>query len=282
MSWNTIVTADELAAHLDQCVVVDCRHDLTDPDSGPAAWAVGHLPDAFFLHQDFDLSGPKTGRNGRHPLPERETLQRKLESIGLSDGDQLVAYDDIGGVAASRLWWLVRWLGHPGAAVLDGGIQAWRMAGHPLSHAQPVPRTGSLSRRASLVAQFDTQRIVAALGTGRHLLVDARSPERYRGEIEPLDPVAGHIPGAVNRPIQQNLRPDGRFKSIGTLRAEFLELLAGRDPRTVVHHCGSGIAACHNLLAMELADLSGGAMYPGSWSEWCADPARPVIVGSKP
>ncbi len=264
MNWTTIVTASELATCLDRCVVVDCRHDLADPDKGRADYAKGRVPGAFFLHQDSDLAGPRNGRNGRHPLPERETLRRKLESLGLSDGGQLVAYDDIGGVAASRLWWLARWLGHPGAAVLDGGIQAWRAGGHPLSDEQPVPRTGSLSRRESLVTQVDTQSIVVALGTGRQLLADARSPERYRGEIEPLDPVAGHIPGAVNRPIQQNLRPDGRFKPTGMLREEFLALLAGRDPQAVVHHCGSGIAACHNLLAMELAGLPGGAMYPGS------------------
>lgn len=241
MNWATIVTVNELASRLDRCVVVDCRHDLTDPDKGRLEYATGHVPGAFFLHQDRDLAGRRNGRNGRHPLPERETLRRRLESLGLSDSDQLVAYDDIGGVAASRLWWLARWLGHPGAAVLDGGIQAWRAAGHPRSREQSAGRTGSLSRREPLVTQADTQSIVAALGAGRQLLVDARSPERYRGEIEPLDLVAGHIPGAVNRPIQENLRPDGRFKPTGMLREEFLALLAGRDPQAVVHHCGSGI-----------------------------------------
>lgn len=279
MIWSTIVTADELAARLDECVVVDCRHDLTDPDAGPAAYSVGHLPGAFFLHQDFDLAGPKTGRNGRHPLPGREALRRLLESIGCSDGRQLVAYDDSGGAYAVRLWWLARWLGHPEAAVLDGGIQAWRKAGYPVSREPAVPRSGALSLREPLVGEVDTEAVLAAMGRGDRLLLDARTPERFRGEVEPVDPVAGHIPGAVNRPLQRNLRPDGRFKPAEVLREEYLALLAGRAPAAVIHHCGSGVTACHNLLAMEMAGLAGSLLYPGSWSEWCADPARPVARG---
>lgn len=280
MSWTTLVGADELAARLDACVVVDCRHDLTDPDSGPAAWSVGHIPGAFFLHQDFDLAGPRNGRNGRHPLPDRETLRARLESIGLCDGRQLVAYDDSGGAFAVRLWWLARWLGHREAAVLDGGIQAWRKAGYPVDRAQPTARrAGALTMRDPLVAEVDTATILAGLGRDGRLIVDARTPERFRGESEPYDPVAGRIPGAVNRPFQRNLRPDGRFKPAEVLREEFGALLAGRDPATLVHQCGSGVTACHNLLAMELAGLPGGALYPGSWSEWCADPARPVATG---
>lgn len=280
MPWTTLISADELATHIDACLVVDCRHDLDDPDSGPAAWSVGHIPGAFFLHQDFDLAGPKDGRNGRHPLPDRETLRRTLESIGLSDGRQLVAYDDSGGAFAARLWWLARWLGHREAAVLDGGIQAWRKAGYPVDRAQPVPRPGgSLSPRAPLVAQVDADTVLAGLGSGQRLIVDARTPERFRGEIEPFDPVAGRIPDAVNRPLQRNLRPDGRFKPAEVLREEYAALLDGRNPATLIHQCGSGVTACHNLLAMEHAGLPGGALYPGSWSEWCADPARPVATG---
>ncbi len=280
MSWTTIVTADELAARLDQCVVVDCRHDLSDPDSGPAAYAVGHLPGAFFLHQDFDLSGAKTGRNGRHPLPGREALRRRLESIGLSDGRQLVAYDDSGGAYAVRLWWLARWLGHAEAALLDGGIQAWRKAGYPVSREAAVARPGTLSPREPLLGEVDTGTVLATLGRGDRLILDARTPERFRGEVEPFDPVPGHIPGAVNRPLQRNLRPDGRFKPAAVLREEYLALLDGRAPATVIHQCGSGVTACHNLLAMEVAGLPGGLLYPGSWSEWCADPARPVALGA--
>jgi len=280
MPWTTLIGADELAANIDDCVVVDCRHDLTDPDGGPAAWSVGHLPGAFFLHQDFDLAGPKTGRNGRHPLPDREVLRRRLESIGLADQRQLVAYDDSGGAFAVRLWWLARWLGHREAAVLDGGIQAWRKAGYPVDRQQPTVRHGgALSMRDSLVAQVDTDTVLAALDRADRLIVDARTPERFRGDVEPFDPVAGRIPGAVNRPAQRNLRPDGRFKPAEALREEFTALLAGREPAALIHQCGSGVTACHNLLAMELAGLPGGALYPGSWGEWCADPARPVATG---
>ncbi len=279
MPWTTLLSADELAARLDHCLVVDCRHDLADPDSGPAAWAAGHLPGAFFLHQDLDLAGPKTGRNGRHPLPDRETLRRRLASIGLSDGRQLVAYDDAGTAFAARLWWLARWLGHREVAVLDGGIQAWRAAGYPLGRETPVARSGTLTPGEPLVASVDAGTILADLGRGQRLLLDARSPERYRGEVEPLDPVAGHIPGAINRPFQHNLRPDGRFKPAAVLRQEYLALLAGRAAPALIHQCGSGVSACHNLLAMEMAGLPGTALYPGSWSEWCADPARPVATG---
>ncbi len=279
MSWTTVITADELAARLDQCLVVDTRHELTDPEVGPIAWSVGHIPGAFFLHQDFDLAGPKTGRNGRHPLPDRETLRRKLESIGLSDGRQLVAYDDSGGAFAVRLWWLARWLGHREAAVLDGGIQAWRKAGYPVSREAPVAHPGTLTMREPLVAEVDADAVLAGLRNPVRLIVDARSPERFRGEVEPYDPIAGHIPGAVNRPFQGNLGPDGRFKAAEQLRAEYEQLLAGRDPASVVHHCGSGVSAVPNLIAMELAGLGQAALYAGSWSEWCADPARPVEKG---
>ncbi len=281
MYWRTLIRVDELARRLHDCVVVDCRHDLTDPQYGPAAWADAHLPGAFFLHQDHDLAGARTGTNGRHPLPERETLRRKLESIGLADGRQLVACDENGGMFAARLWWLSRWLGHPEVAVLDGGLPAWVAAGHALTREPPTPRPrGTLTLRAARTVQVDVAPLHAQLGTGQLRIVDARAPERWRGEVEPLDPVAGRIPGAVNRPHTENLQPDGRFKSPQALRAEFTTLLDGRDAGSLVHHCGSGVAACHNLLAMEIAGLPGAALYPGSWSEWCADPVRPVAVGA--
>lgn len=280
MYWRTLIRVDELARHLDDCVVVDCRHDLTDPGYGPAAWARAHLPGAFFLHQDHDLAGPRTGANGRHPLPDRETLRRTLESIGLADGRQLVAYDETGGMMASRLWWLSRWLGHAEVAVLDGGLPAWREAGHALTTEPPSPRApATLTLRPPRTAQVDAARLLAQLGTDRLRIVDARTPERWRGEVEPLDPVAGRIPGALNRPYTENLQPDGRFKTPQALRAEFLALLDGRPASAVVHQCGSGVTACHNLLAMEVAGLPGAMLYPGSWSEWCADPARPIAVG---
>jgi thiosulfate/3-mercaptopyruvate sulfurtransferase len=282
MAWTTLISAEELAGAIDRCVVVDCRHDLLNPSFGPTAYAAGHVPGAFFMHQDTDLAGEKTGRNGRHPLPPREAMAQRLRAAGLSDGQQLVAYDQQGGMFAVRLWWLARWLGHPEVTVLDGGYDAWTRAGFPVSTEVPAARSGALTIRPPLVPQADVDEVVAQIGGGRRLVVDARAAERYRGEVEPMDPVAGHIPGAVNRPFQQNLRPDGRFKPGPVLRAEFDALLAGRSPRELIHHCGSGVTACHNLLAMELAGLPGGALYPGSWSEWCADPARPVATGPNP
>ena len=283
MTHTTLIAADELAAILDDCVLVDCRHDLMDASAGPAAYAEGHLPRAWFMHQDSDLAGPKNGRNGRHPLPEPETMRRRLEAIGLSDDRQLVAYDAQGGMFAVRLWWLARWLGHRAVAVLDGGLPAWTKAGFPLTREPPpTPAPGRLSARPPLVASFDVDAVLSNLSTGERLVVDARAPERYRGETEPLDPVAGHIPGAVNRPFQANLRPDGRFKPAEILRAEFDVLLAGRSPAQLIHHCGSGVTGCHNVLAMEQAGLPGAALYPGSWSEWCSDPARPVATGTEP
>ena len=282
MTWTTLITADELAARLDDCLVVDCRHDLFDPDAGPAAYEALHIPGAFFLHQDTDLAGPKNGRNGRHPLPDRDAMRERLAAIGLSEGRQLVAYDMEGGMFAVRLWWIARWLGHAEAAVLDGGLQAWRKAGYPVTRERPVARPARLPDRPSLAPVFDTQAVLDNLASGERTVVDARTPERYRGENEPLDPVAGHIPGALSRPFQLNLRPDGRFKPAEVLRQEWEQLLAGRSPERIVHQCGSGVTACHNILAMELAGLGGSGLYPGSWSEWCADPARPVATGPNP
>lgn len=282
MPWTTLISAEELAGAIDHCTVIDTRHDLLDPQVGPAAYAAGHVPGACFLHQDHDLAGEKTGSNGRHPLPPREALAARLRAAGLEPGRQLVAYDGQGGMFAVRVWWLARWLGHEQVAVLDGGIDAWTRAGFPLSTELPAARSGGFVAGAPRVAQVDAAAVLENLQRRERLVVDARAPERYRGEVEPLDPVAGHIPGAVNRPFQQNLRPDGRFKPAEVLRQEFLALLGDRPPQSLIHHCGSGVTACHNLLAMELAGLPGAALYPGSWSEWCADPARPVAVGGKP
>lgn len=281
MIHTTLIDAETLAGMLDDCVIVDCRHDLMDAQAGPRGYAEAHIPRAWFMHQDTDLAGPKNGSNGRHPLPDRDTMRARLEAIGLSDGRQLVAYDVQGGMFAVRLWWLARWLGHEAVAVLDGGMPAWRAAGFPVTQTVPQPPAspGKLGKHAALAAAVDAQAVLANLDTRERLLIDARAPERYRGETEPLDPVAGHIPGALNRPFQQNLRPDGRFKPAEVLRQEFEKLLADRAPERVVHQCGSGVTGCHNLLAMELAGLHGSALYPGSWSEWCADPARPMVTG---
>ena len=279
MTWTTLISVEELATAIDDCVVVDCRHDLLDVDAGLRSYEEGHIPSSFFLSMDSDLSGAKNGRNGRHPLPDRDTLRRRLEQIGLSDSKQLVAYDAQGGSMAVRLWCLARWLGHEGVAVLDGDLRAWRAAGYPLAtDATPLPaQAGQLdATRAPLVTLVDTGEVESMLESDRMVIVDARAGERYAGRIEPMDPVAGHIPGALNRFHGNNLRPDGRFKPAEVLRKELLELLAGKDPGTVVHQCGSGVTACHNLLAMEHAGLAGARLYVGSWSEWVSDPQRPV------
>lgn len=282
--FTTLIAADELAQRLDDCVVVDCRHDLFQPGKGAADYAQAHLPGAFFLSMDHDLAGPKgDGRSGRHPLPQPEVLRARLESIGLGDARQLIVYDADNSTFAGRLWWLARWLGHEAVAVLDGGLRAWREAGYPVTADLPrEPARGRLNPRPPLEQPASVDGLVADQAKRTLTIVDARAPERWRGDTEPLDPVAGHIPGALNRPLQRNLRPDTRFKPAEVLRQEFSELLGSVAASNVVHSCGSGVSACHNLLAMRHAGLSGSRLYPGSWSEWCADPARPVVRGDQP
>jgi thiosulfate/3-mercaptopyruvate sulfurtransferase len=230
------------------------------------------------MHIDHDLSGAKSGRNGRHPLPDSSVLARKLGAAGIDGSKQVVAYDQNAGMWASRLWWLLRWLGHPAVAVLDGGLGKWVAEGRPVSSTAPIPRPSKfVPREPRPVASADE--ILRHLNDGELLVLDARVPERFRGELEPIDPVAGHIPGARNRPYTQNLSAQGTFKHATLLRSEFEALLGGRSPETVVHQCGSGVTACHNVLAMEVARVAGSRLYPGSWSEWIADPARPVARG---
>ena len=280
MSWTTLITAEALLG-IPACdvVVVDCRHQLTDPAYGRRAYAAGHLPGARFMHLDDDLSGQKSGQNGRHPLPVAEVLAAKLASAGIADDTQVVAYDDAGGMFAARLWWLLRWLGHEKVAVLDGGLAAFERAGGVLTTDVPASAAGSFSIRPSLEKTVSAADILAA---DELLVLDARAPGRYAGEGETLDPVGGHIPGARNYFFQQNLEADGCFKSPESLKAAFGAVLAGVSLDRVVNQCGSGVTACHNLLAMQHAGLSGSRLYPGSWSEWCADPARPVATGPNP
>jgi len=270
-----LVTADQLAAH-PEWRVFDCRHDLKNTGYGRDAYARGHIPGALFLHLDDDLSGPADGRNGRHPLPAVEVFARRMSECGVDASTQVVAYDNEGGIFASRLWWMLRWMGHDRVAVLDGGLAGWRRSKRALEERVPVvePRT-FVPRPRDLTVGADA--VLANLQSDRMLLLDARSPERFRGENETLDPVGGHIPGALNRFYFDNLDDDGCFfKPADVLRAEFSALLGDRSPVQVVQQCGSGVTACHNLLAMELAGLSGSRLYPGSWSEWCADSSRPV------
>ncbi len=280
MIYSTLISTEILARHIDDrsFVVVDCRYDLAEVDAGERAYRASHLPGARFMHVDRDLSGRKTGRNGRHPLPEIGVLAATLGRAGIDAARQVVAYDQNNGVWASRLWWLLHWLGHDAAAVLDGGFDRWRAEGRPVTSAIPTPRPATfVSKSPTPIASADE--ILHHLDDDTLLVVDARAAERYRGEVEPIDPIAGHIPGARNRPYTQNLTPEGSFKPAPELRSEFETLLGGRSAASVVHQCGSGVTACHNALAMTIAGLPGSRLYPGSWSEWVADAARPVARG---
>ena len=280
MPFDTLVSARDLARHLSDpgWVIVDCRHELADVDAGERAYRAGHLPGATFLHLDRDLSGAKTGRNGRHPLPEVATLAATFGRAGIGASTQVVAYDQNSGAWAARLWWLLHWLGHEAAAVLDGGLDRWVAEGLPLARDVPVGRAATfVPKRPAPTASADE--ILRHLEDGALLVLDARAGERYRGEVEPIDPVAGHIPGARNRPYTDNLAAQGGFKPAAQLRAEFETTLGGLPPSAVVHQCGSGVTSCHNALAMAVAGLRGSRLYPGSWSEWVADPSRPVATG---
>jgi thiosulfate/3-mercaptopyruvate sulfurtransferase len=270
--YSTLISIDDLAAH-HSFVVVDCRHSLSDFGAGSRAYRESHLPGAHFLHMEHDLSGPKTGRNGRHPLPDPRMLAAKLGALGIDASRQIVAYDQNNGMFASRLWWLARWLGHKHVAVLDGGFDAWRNAGMDVSGVPPSPVPAHFELRPSLELAVPASELLGAVGS---TLLDARAADRFRGRNETIDPVSGHIPGALNRPFSHNVRSDGRFKSAAELRAEFRAAIGERDPARIVHYCGSGISAAHNRLAMEIAGLTGSALYAGSWSEWIADPAHPI------
>jgi thiosulfate/3-mercaptopyruvate sulfurtransferase len=283
MAHTTLITADELRAMGNPAVVVDLRFDLADVNAGESAWRTGHLPGSFYLHLDRDLCGAKTGPDGvfrgRHPLPERAAFAATLGRCGITPSTQVVALDGQGGMYAARRWWMLRWMGHTDVAVLDGGITAWTQAGGTLT-SEPTPAATSTTPypdRPSLVRSIDVGELAARLG--RHPLLDARAGERFRGEVEPLDRAAGHIPGALNRFFKDNLDASGRFKPPAQLRAEFAALLGAQPVESTVHQCGSGVTACHNLLAMEHAGLPGSRLYPGSWSEWSADPSRPVARG---
>ncbi len=279
---RTLVSADDLR-RVDAAALrlVDCSFDLADVDAGERLWRAGHPPGSVYLHLDRDLCGAKTGRNGRHPLPARAVFVETLGRCGIGPATQVVAFDRQGGMVAARLWWMLRWMGHEAVAVLDGGIDAWVAAGGAMTAdlaATPVP-AGPYPEHPAAMPTIDADGV--ADGLGRLVLLDARAAERFRGEVEPLDAAAGHIPGARNRFFKDNLRPDGRFKPADALRREFDALLGSRGADAIVHQCGSGVSACHNVLAMAHAGLDGGRLYPGSWSEWSADPARPVAVSAR-
>jgi len=278
MDYTTLVDGATLARHLDDpgWCIVDLRHQLADTTYGERAYAASHIPGAIFLHLDRDLSGAMTGGNGRHPLPDPARLMARLGEVGIGNDTQVVVYDDAQGMIAARLWWLLRWLGHTRVAFLDGGFPLWQCEGQPTT-ADQCPRPPSVFRGApDSRMMVDADYLLARLASPELCLIDARGPDRFHGENETIDPVGGHIPGARNRFFKDNLEADGRFKPAARLRDEYLALMAGATPAQVVASCGSGVSACLDLLAMEVAGLHGARLYPGSWSEWCSDPSRPV------
>jgi thiosulfate/3-mercaptopyruvate sulfurtransferase len=281
MPFETLVTAEDLAAHVADpgWIVFDCRHDLADTGKGERAYRESHIPGARFAHLDRDLSGLKTGRNGRHPLPEPPAFAAWLGRMGIDATKQVVAYDDAGGAFAARLWWMLRWMGHRSVAVLDGGWDAWRRSRLPTSPEVPIPSPLQFEGRPDPSMIIDAATLQTHLDSGVLRLIDARSPDRFRGENETIDPVAGHIPGARNRFFKDNLDAEGRFRSGEQLREAFDSIAAGGPASEIINQCGSGVTACHNLLALEIAGLAGARLYPGSWSEWCSDPLRPVETG---
>ena len=302
MSYTTLISAAQLQALMAdgppavQLRVFDCSFDLMEPHAGEQQYLASHIPGAVYANLETALSArhgvpgahgvitasgadaPASG--GRHPLPNREKFAIWLSSVGFSNDMQAVVYDRNGANYCGRLWWMLKWIGHPNVAVLDGGLQAWQAAGGTVnSGEEPAHFQSSFKLAPPLAELVSAQSVLSQLERPTQTLIDARAPARFRGEVEPLDPVAGHIPGALNRPFSQNLAPDGKFKPAAQLKAEFEDLLGGRAPGTVVHHCGSGVSALPNLLAMEVAGLGRSALYAGSWSDWCSDPNRPVARG---
>jgi thiosulfate/3-mercaptopyruvate sulfurtransferase len=278
---STLVSTEQLAAQLDNpdWVVIDCRFTLTDPAAGRNAYAVNHIQGARYAHLDDDLASPITAHSGRHPLPDAETLCAKLGAWGVGSRSQVVVYDDSFGSMAVRLWWLLRWLGHDQVALLDGGLPKWQREKRAMSNALPVIAPQVFQCKLNAAMNVDAAMVEAIRQSPAHRLIDARPEQRFSGEREPLDKVAGHIPGSINWVFEENLDFDGTYLPPDELRAAYLPLLGGTAPENVVHTCGSGVTASHNLLAMEIAGLSGSRLYPGSWSEWITDPARPVASG---
>ncbi|OGB28440.1 MAG: 3-mercaptopyruvate sulfurtransferase [Burkholderiales bacterium RIFCSPLOWO2_12_FULL_61_40] len=287
--YTTLISTPQLQALLasgQPCMVFDCSFDLMQPQAGTAQYHEAHIPGAVYAHLDTALSakgdravtGAASG--GRHPLPSRETFAAWLASVGFDSSMQAVVYDRQGANYCGRLWWMLKWAGHHKVAVLDGGLQAWQSNGGAVRAGSEAPHSaGTFTLGAPLATLVDVATVHRQMGHARQTVLDARGAPRYRGEVEPLDPAAGHIPGALNRPFTQNIGADGCFKPAAQLRSEFEALLGQRDPATVVHHCGSGVSAVPNILAMEVAGLGRTALFAGSWSEWCSDAQRPVAQG---
>jgi thiosulfate/3-mercaptopyruvate sulfurtransferase len=280
---STLIEPLDLAPRLDDpaCAIIDCRFDLARPAWGASAFTAGHIPNAQYADLDGDLSGARGPRTGRHPLPEVRELAATFARLGIDEHVQVVAYDQANGIYAARLWWLLRWLGHRQVAVLNGGFAAWERAGLPVS-VRTVPRPARTFRprpdETAWVTSAEVAALVAngSLGRGERLLVDARGADRFAGQNETLDPIAGHVPGARNHPFTANLSAEGRFLDTRELQQRWQRTLTGQRATQAVAMCGSGVTACHNLLALEVAGLPGARLYAGSWSEWIRDPAHPV------
>jgi len=283
MQFTTLVSPDQLAQHVHdpQWILFDCRFALTRPESGRQAYAKTHIPGARYAHLNEDLSGVVTPTSGRHPLPDPGLLAIKLGLWGVDQGKQVVVYDDSFGSMAVRLWWLLRWLGHDAVALLDGGFPAWQRQGRELSAEIPVIPPAEFLPAPDDSLWVDSKAMVEAV-QGKRLIIDARPEERYSGFIEPLDKVAGHVPGSLNSPFEDNLDMRGNLLKAEELRAQYESLLQGTPAGEVIHMCGSGVTACHNLLALEIAGLPGGKLYVGSWSEWITDPSRPIVTRGTP
>jgi len=279
--FTTVVSTEQLASHLSEWIIVDCRFDLHDENWGREQYLAAHIPGAVYASLNDDLAGPRTGRNGRHPLPSLDTLAATLGRWGIARDTQVVAYDQDSAMYASRLWWLLRYAGHAAVAVLDGSWAAWTREGRPTRSGNETRTPIAFALQPPLAQPVPVDEVAAALRDGDRLLVDARAPERYEGRIEPLDRVPGHIPGAVNHFFKNNATENGTLLPPETLREQFARVLGDTDPAHVIAYCGSGVTACHNLLAMEHAGLHGGRLYPGSWSEWSSDPSRPLETGTK-
>jgi thiosulfate/3-mercaptopyruvate sulfurtransferase len=287
--YTTLISTEQLAnfnpSSDKPLMIFDCTFDLMKPELGQQQFDEAHIPGAVYVNLDKHLSAkndPTAASGGRHPLPSREAFAAWLGSIGFTNAHQAVVYDRNGVNYCGRLWWMLKWVGHEAVAVLDGGLQAWQSAGGAVEAVQPdakqiIPTNYAIASELSALATINT--IANNLNKASQTILDARGAPRFRGEVEPLDPAAGHIPGALNRPFTDNIGADGKFKPAEVLKAEFTNLLAGRGPNTVVHHCGSGVSAVPNVLAMELAGLGRQALFAGSWSEWCSDTARPVAQG---
>lgn len=278
MTYNTLISPPTLADNLNNptWVVFDCRFSLADSSIGAQAYRMGHLPGARYVHLNDDLSSPVRSYTGRHPLPDFNQLAQKLGDWGVGNRSQVVVYDDANGAFAGRMWWLLRCMGHSQVAVLDGGIQHWQQLDLPLTTQLPCPQASQFRSYLDNRQWLTAEQVENALAAKQICLIDARTPERYQGLQEPIDPVAGHIPKALNRPFQRNLQSNGQFLQPEKLRQDFSQLLGSRPAEQVVHMCGSGVTACHNLLAMEVAGLSGSRLYAGSWSDWIVNRNRSV------